>query len=75
MKGIDKTFLTWALILGVALSAILLMGQDCLAQTDPCNPDPCQSISNAVAGTCTEVGGACTGASPNPSVIGLSIVQ
>ena len=43
------------------LFLILLTGQDCLAQSDPCNPDPCQVIPNAVADTCTPVGGgSCT---------------
>jgi hypothetical protein len=46
----------------VALFSILVMGQDCFAQTDPCTPDPCQSIQNAVAGTCMEVGGSCSAA-------------
>jgi len=63
MKGIDKTCFACLLILGVALSGILLMGQDCFAQTDPCTPDPCQSIPNAVADTCTPIGGSCTPAS------------
>jgi hypothetical protein len=47
----------------VALFGILLMGQDCPAQTGLCDPDPCQGIANAVAGTCMEIGGSCTGPS------------
>lgn len=44
----------------VAFSGILLMGEDCAAQTGPCDPDPCQSIENAVDGTCVPIGGSCT---------------
>jgi len=44
----------------VVLSGVFLTRQDCAAQSDPCNPDPCQGIPNAVAGTCTPVGGSCT---------------
>ena len=45
----------------VALFSILLAGQDCLAQSDPCNPDPCEGIPNAVADTCVlQGGGACS---------------
>ena len=44
----------------LALIPVLLIGQNCLAQTDLCDPDPCQGMPNAVAGTCTAVGGACT---------------
>jgi len=47
----------------ILLSGLLLVGQDCLAQTGLCDPDPCQSIPNAVAGTCSEIGGSCTGPS------------
>jgi len=47
----------------LAFFGILLTAHDCPAQTDLCDPDPCQSIPNAVAGTCTEIGGACTGPS------------
>jgi 5'-nucleotidase len=43
-----------------ALFGILLVGQDCPAQTDPCDPDPCQTIPNAVGGTCVPIGGSCT---------------
>ena len=45
----------------VALLSILLMGEDCIAQDDPCDPDPCAGMSNAVAGTCVlQGGGACS---------------
>jgi hypothetical protein len=47
----------------LAFSSFLLMGQDCFAQTGLCDPDPCQGIPNAIGGTCTEVGGPCTGPS------------
>lgn len=47
----------------ILLSCVLLTGQDCAAQTGLCDPDPCQSISNAIAGTCSEIGGSCTGPS------------
>jgi hypothetical protein len=63
MKGIENTCLVCLLILGGALFGTLLVGQDSFAQTGLCDPDPCQSIANAVAGTCTEIGGSCTAAS------------
>ena len=44
-----------------AFFGIFLIGQDCVAQQ--CDPDPCVSIPNAVAGTCTEIGGPCVGPS------------
>lgn len=44
----------------VVLSGVFLLGQDCAAQTDPCDPDPCPGIPNAVPGTCEAVGGSCT---------------
>jgi hypothetical protein len=47
----------------VALLSIVLMGQDCPAQSGLCDPDPCATIPNAVAGTCSEIGGSCTGPS------------
>ena len=41
-------------------SGILLMGQDCAAQTNLCDPDPCEGIANAVPDTCTVIpGGVC----------------
>jgi hypothetical protein len=46
----------------VLLSTILLMGKVCGAQTDPCNPDPCATIPNAVADTCIPIGGSCSAA-------------
>ena len=48
----------WAAITVVA--NMYLMGQDCAAQSDPCDPDPCQDIPNSVAYTCTPIGGSCT---------------
>jgi len=52
--------LTW---IGITLLSctflMLLMGQDCVAQSDPCNPDPCQTIPKAVPETCTSVAGVC----------------
>jgi len=45
-----------------AFFGILLVGQDCPAQTDPCHPDPCQTIPNAVGGSCVPIGGSCTAA-------------
>jgi hypothetical protein len=63
MKGIEKTCIVCLLILGAALLSILLIGQDCPAQTGICDSDPCQSIPNAGAGTCTEFGGSCSAAS------------
>jgi len=47
----------------VALFSVLLIAQDCPAQSNPCDSDPCQGIPNAVAGTCSYVGGPCTGVS------------
>lgn len=44
----------------VVLCAGLLMGRDCPAQTNLCDPDPCEGIANAVPGTCTPIpGGVC----------------
>lgn len=44
----------------VALISTLLLGQDSAAQTDPCNPDPCAGIPNAVPDTCVLIpGGVC----------------
>lgn len=44
----------------VVLFSFFLIGQDSAAQTDPCNPDPCQGIQNAVPDTCTLIpGGPC----------------
>jgi hypothetical protein len=44
----------------VVLISVFVMGQDAAAQTDACAGDPCQSIENAVAGTCTSIpGGVC----------------
>jgi len=47
----------------VALFGILLMAQNCPAQTGICDADPCQSIPNAIVGTCTEIGGSCSAVS------------
>jgi len=44
----------------VVLFGVLLIGQDCAAQ---CDPDPCATTPNAIADTCTEIGGSCTGPS------------
>jgi hypothetical protein len=63
INGILNTRLVCLLIVAMALFGTLLMGQDCLAQTGICDPDPCQGIPNAVVGTCTEIGGPCTGPS------------
>lgn len=40
----------WVVI--ILVSGLLLVGQDCPAQTDPCSPDPCGGIENAVEGSC-----------------------
>lgn len=47
------------IVLLAGLFLVFLTGQDCAAQSDPCNPDPCQTISNAVPGTCMAIGGSC----------------
>ena len=44
----------------ILLSGIFLVGQDCAAQFDPCNPDPCQGIQNAIPGSCIPLGGSCS---------------
>lgn len=48
-----------SLLSGIFL--MFLLGENCRAQTGLCDPDPCQGIPNAIAGTCTEIGGSCTG--------------
>jgi formylglycine-generating enzyme required for sulfatase activity len=50
-------------IVVILLGGILLMGQDCPAQTGLCDPDPCASIQDAVPDTCVPVAGSCTPAS------------
>jgi len=47
----------------LALIPVLLIGQNCLAQPGLCEADPCQGVPNAVAGTCSEIGGPCAGPS------------
>ena len=47
----------------LALFSVLLAGHDSIAQSDPCDPDPCSTIPNAVVETCTEIGGSCAGPS------------
>ena len=55
------TAFAWiGIILLSGMFLTILMGQDCAAQSDPCDPDPCQGIPNAITATCTAVGGACT---------------
>lgn len=54
-----KRNLLSVLIGSVLFLGFLLLGQDCVAQGDPCNPDPCLGILNAVPDTCTAFGGAC----------------
>jgi len=45
----------------ILVSGTFLLGQDCAAQSDPCDAEPCQTIDNAVAGTCVlQGGGACS---------------
>ncbi len=57
---------TLSVLIGVILlsgAGVLLTGEDCVAQSDPCDPDPCEGIQKAVSGTCTSAGGSCTPAS------------
>jgi formylglycine-generating enzyme required for sulfatase activity len=55
--------LTPVWIVVILVSGMSFIAQDGAAQTGLCDPDPCQSSPNAVAGTCTEIGGSCVGPS------------
>lgn len=49
-----KLIPVWAAI--IILVSMYLMGQGWSPPSDPCNPDPCASITNAVAETCVDLG-------------------